>query len=124
MVEAMLTRADEARLSGRYQDAAAILERVVVENGAAPNVYLAEFSLGRLYLDSLSDPARAATHFSHALSRGLPGALAEDAAARLVESYARAGNAAAARDVAERYRGRYPQGRRLEDVNRWSPPAP
>jgi transmembrane sensor len=123
-VEAMLARADEARLAGRYQDAATILERVVAEDGAAPKAYLAEFSLGRLYLDSLGDPARAATHFSRALMRGLPDALAEDACARLVESYARAGDPAAAHSAAERYRARYAQGRRLRDVDRWSAPTP
>jgi transmembrane sensor len=123
-VQAMLARADEARLAGRYRDAAAILERVVSENGAASQVNLAEFSLGRLYLDSLGDPGAAATHFSRALARGLPGALAEDAYARLVEAYAREGDPKAAREAAERYRARYGNGRRLPDVDRWSAPTP
>lgn len=123
-VEALLARADDARLAGKYREAADILERVVTEGAGDRRAPLAEFSLGRLYLDSLNDPARAAVHFSRALLRGLAGALEEDAYARLVEAYARAGDARAARDIADRYRARYPRGRRLESVDRWTAPTP
>jgi transmembrane sensor len=123
-VETLLARADEARLAGRYQEAAEILEHVVTDRASDRRTALAEFSLGRLYLDSLGDPSRAAIHFSRALLRGLSDALAEDAYARLVEAYARAGDSSAARDVADRYRARYPQGRRLASINRWTAPAP
>jgi transmembrane sensor len=123
-VEALLASADDARLAGRYREAADILERVVTQGASDRRAPLAEFSLGRLYLDSLNDPARAAIHFSRALLRGLAGALEEDAYARLVEAYARAGDAKAARDIAARYRARYPRGRRLDSVDRWTAPPP
>jgi transmembrane sensor len=123
-MDALLASADEARVAGRYAEAASLLERVVAKGGGGPQTSLAEFSLGRLYLDSLGAPARAAGHFSRALTGALPGALAEDAYARLVEAYARAGAAARAREVAERYRSAYPGGRRRHDVDRWSAPSP
>ncbi|HVW30137.1 MAG TPA: FecR domain-containing protein [Polyangiaceae bacterium] len=119
-VDTLLAQADDARLAGRYREAAAILEHVVTERAGDRRASLAEFSLGRLYLDSLDDPARAAIHFSRALLHGLSDALAEDAYARLVEAYARAGDARAARDIADRYLARYPHGRRLDAVNRWT----
>jgi transmembrane sensor len=123
-VEALLASADDARLAGRYREAANILERVVTESSGDRRAPLAEFSLGRLYLDSLGDPSRAAVHFSRALLRGLAGALEEDAYARLVEAYARAGDARAARDIADRYRARYPRGRRLDSIERWTAAPP
>jgi transmembrane sensor len=123
-LETFLARADEARLAGRYQEAADILERVVREHTADPRAGIAEFSLGRLYLDSMGTPAPAAVHFSRALMHGLSDALAEDAYARLVESYARSGDSRAARDVADRYRAHFPRGRLLESVNRWSSSTP
>jgi transmembrane sensor len=115
-----LALADRERVAGRFRDAATILERIVAEHRSDPSISLAEFSLGRLYLDSFGDGGRAATHFSRALLRGLPDALAEDAYARLVEAYARSGSAALAKDVAERYRALYPNGRRRDDVTRWA----
>lgn len=118
-----LARADDARVAGRFEQAAQILETVVTTYGSDPSAPLAEFSLGRLYLDSLGNPALAATHFSRALTRGLPAALSQDAYARLVEAHAKAGNASAANEVAERYRAQYPMGRRLADVNRWASPG-
>jgi transmembrane sensor len=121
---AWLAVADDARVAGRFQEAAQILENVVSTYGSDPSAPLAQFSLGRLYLDSLGSPALAATHLSGALARGLPASLTQDAFARLVEAHARAGNPRAANEVADRYRTLYPMGRRLSDVNRWASHGP
>jgi transmembrane sensor len=121
---AWLAVADDARVAGRFQEAAQILENVVSSYAADPSAPLAEFSLGRLYLDSLGNPALAATHLSRALDRGLPASLTQDAFARLVEAHARSGNHGAANEVAERFRALYPTGRRLSDVNRWASQGP
>jgi transmembrane sensor len=120
-LEASMTDADAARREGRFRDAAALLERGLSQSPGDSRAPLAEFSLGRLYLETLSDAGRAATHFSRALSGHLPAGLAEDARARLVEAYARGGNVALATDEAARYRALYPAGRRLADVDRWAP---
>jgi transmembrane sensor len=119
-VEAALHDADALRKAGQFQKAAALLESLAVAHANDVRAPLVEFSLGRLYLESLGDGARAATHFSRALELHLPAALAEGAAARLVEAYARAGNRSAAENAAAAYRAAYPNGRRTEDVARWA----
>jgi transmembrane sensor len=119
-IEIALTGADSLRRSGQFHEAAIALETLLAEHAGDSRAPLTEFSLGRLYLDSLGDPNRAAEHFSRALVRRLPAALAEDARARLVEAYARAGNRAAAENAASVYLALYPNGRRLDDVRRWA----
>lgn len=119
-LDAFLLRADDARRSGRFGEAARLLEEGVAAYPGEPRVAIAEFSLGRLYLDSLGDAPRAAAHFSRAVADGrLPATLGEDAAARLVEARSRAGDSAGAVSAAERYRALYPAGRRSADVDRW-----
>ena len=77
---------------------------------------LAAFTLGRIYLSQVGQPAKAADAF--ALSRKLApaGSLAEDALAREVEAAEVAGQTSRARDLAEQYLRRYPNGRRLTSV--------
>jgi transmembrane sensor len=115
-----LAAADAFRREGRFAEAASMLERAIAEHETDPSAPLAEFSLGRLYLDSLNDAARAQVHFARALARGVPSAIAEDVQARLVEASARAGNLDAARQAATLYRSRYPNGRHVADVDRWT----
>jgi len=119
-----LTEADAMRRAGRYMEAAAILERFLVIHGGEPSASLAEFSLGRLYLDALGDPARASGHFERALDHGLPVALTEDAIGRLTEASARAGNVPRACAAAASYHARYPNGRHAATVDRWCNSAP
>jgi transmembrane sensor len=118
-VETLLAAADAARVQGRFTEAANLLERVLVEHGNDSHAALTEFSLGRLYLESLSSAPQAASHFSRAIARRLPTGLDEDARARLVEALSRSGNVAAARDAATTYRALYPNGRRSRDIDRW-----
>ena len=117
-----LGAADTARRESRFADAARILEEAIATYSGDPRVAIAEFSLGRLYLDSLGDAPRAASHFTQAVaSERLPLTLKEDAQARLVEALSRAGDSAAAERAAARYRMAYPAGRRAADVERWVP---
>ncbi len=117
-MQALLARADAARLSGRHGAAAAALEEVLAKHGRSPGAALAAFSLGRLYLERLSRPAAAVRAFKRALASGAPAGLVEDAYARLVEANVRAGDHVAARAATERYRRRFPRGRRLADIER------
>lgn len=119
----LLQRADAAGREGAPVRAVALLQRVLAEYPQDVRATLAQFTLGKLYLDSLSDPERAVVYFTRAIAGGIPGALAEDAHARLVQAFARAGNLQGATNAAARYRSRYPTGRHLQDVNRWAASA-
>jgi transmembrane sensor len=119
-VDDLLALADVARRSGHPADAVAPLSQVVSSHGEDPRAPLAAFTLGRLQLDALSQPALAAQSFSRAISLGLPTSLQEDAFARLVEARARAGDGAGAKAAARDYEQRFPAGQRLEQVRRWA----
>jgi transmembrane sensor len=107
----LLVLADVARLSGHAAEAVAPLERILREFPGDPQASLAALALGRLELDTLDRPAKAATALNLALSLGVPHSLREDVRTRLVEAYARAGNRAAARAAAAAYLREYPDGR-------------
>lgn len=117
----LLARADRARAAQQPEQAAALLDELVATYSQHPAAPLAAFELGRLELDVLGRPARAARALERALALELPAALAEDARARRVEAYAGAGDRDRARAAAAEYRARHPAGRRLADVERWSP---
>jgi len=108
--EQAMAVADEARREGREREAASILERASQLRGD-PAAGLAAFTLGRLELDRLNRPARAARAFSRALDLSLPPRLREDAAARLVDAHVAAGDERAAALAANFYLRDYPNGR-------------
>jgi transmembrane sensor len=110
----LLLAADTARLSGHSSEAVPYLRRILVQHGNDPRVDLVAFTLGRVLLDELGRPAEAAEAFERARARDTP--LAEDALAREIEAWARAGDARRAHTLALEYRGRYPQGRRMRAV--------
>jgi transmembrane sensor len=119
-VEELLSLADVARLSGHPADAVIPLNRLLTEHGDHPTAPLAAFTLGRLQLDALGHPALAAEAFARALALGLPQSLQEDAYARLVEARARAGDSSGASAAAQDYERRFPAGKRLAEVRRWT----
>ncbi len=121
-VRDLLALADVARLSGHPGDALVPLRQILSRHPDDPRTALAAFTLGRVLLDALGQPVQAAAAFERALALTLPAALAEDAAARLVQAHARAGALTQAKAAADAYRHRYPTGRRTADVNQWSPP--
>jgi ferric-dicitrate binding protein FerR (iron transport regulator) len=92
--------------------AAALLERAVASHPDDPGVGLAAFALGRLYLESLGQPGRAAEVFRRIVDRGTPRALLEDAHTRLVEALLASGERHRAREAFDEYARKYPDGRR------------
>jgi transmembrane sensor len=117
-VDMLMARAEGARLRGDSVEAARQLERIVALAPHDPRAGLARMMLGRLFLGQ--DPERAAEHFSAASSGVVPSGLAEDALARLVEAEARAGRRERARQAAEEYQLRYPNGARRAEVRSWA----
>ncbi|HEY2515588.1 MAG TPA: FecR family protein [Polyangiaceae bacterium] len=112
--EELLAAADVARLSGHPREATPFLERVLTDFHADPRAPLAAFGLGRILLPS--DPTSAAARFAEARALAPTGAIAEDALAREVEAWSRAGAKDKARAAAAEYARRYPQGSRADQV--------
>lgn len=113
---ALMDAADASRLSGHPQAAVKYLERVLREHRASEVAPLAAFTLGRVQLERLGQPRRAASAFASARVLAPNGSLAQDALAREVEALSKAGDVQAARDQAQAYERRYPNGRRLRAV--------
>jgi hypothetical protein len=112
----LMLAADVARQAGRPERAVPFLERVVREHSGEVSGQLAGFSLGKVYLDNLDEPALAAQSFAAVRAMAPTGGLAQDALAREVEAWARAGETAKAHDGALEYAQLYPHGRRLSAV--------
>ena len=110
-VQDLFALADVARLSGHPADAEAPLARILSDHVSDPQASLAAFALGRLELDTLGRPDRAAGALARALALGIPQSLREDVRARLVEAHARAGNRRAAEAAARDYLREFPGGR-------------
>ena len=109
----LLLAADVARLGGHPEKAVRDLERVVSAHSDDSRAPLAAFTLGRTLLDQLGRPREAAQAFATAHRLEPHGALAQDALAREVESWSRAGETSLAHDRADAYVKAYPKGRRL-----------
>ncbi|MEM9490857.1 MAG: tetratricopeptide repeat protein [Myxococcota bacterium] len=118
-VPALMLAADVYRSTGRPRRAAGMLQRVIDSFPGDPRAPLAAFTLGRIWLDDLDRPARAARTFARARKLAPRGALAEDALAREVEAWSRAGHSERARDRAERYLDLYPDGHRVRAVEKF-----
>jgi transmembrane sensor len=114
--ESLLAAADAARLQGRAQEGAALLRKIVQEHRSDPRAPLAAFTLGRVLLMELGQPRLAAAAFADARALAPAGSFAEDALAREVEAWARAGDGATAQARAKDYLRSYPTGRRAAAV--------
>ncbi len=115
----LLLAADVYRLSGHPAEAIAPLQTVATEHSGDPRAPLAAFTLGRILLDDLGRPAAAARAFRRAGEVDPDGTMAEDALAREVEAWSKAGDDARAREAAERYLAKYPRGHRLRAVKQY-----
>jgi transmembrane sensor len=117
---ALLRASEAARRNGHPQDAVTSLQRLLGEHPRDPRAPYAAFILGRVLLEELHRPREAAAAFARveALDANTP--LVQDALAREVESWARAGELDRARQAAGTYLGRYPNGRRANEVRRYS----
>jgi transmembrane sensor len=116
--EDLMLAADAARFSNHPAQATRFLERVTREHSQSSVAPLAAFTLGRIYLSQVGQPAKAADAFALARKLAPAGSLAEDALAREVEAAQVAGQAKRAHDLAEQYLRRYPNGRRLASVRK------
>jgi transmembrane sensor len=115
----LLKAADLARAAGDYRRAARSLQRFLAAYPADPQAAIVALTLGRIQLEHLAAPKAAVASFARADRLGLPDAVAEEGAARLVEAYAKAGDKQKARAAAARYARRFPDGARSESVAAW-----
>ena len=115
----LLLAADVARLSHHPGEAVTHLRRVIDAHPTDPRAPLAAFTLGRVLLEELGQPAQAAAAFARARALGGGSSLAEDALAREVEAWWRAGLTDKARARAEEYLKLYPQGLRVRSVKKY-----
>ncbi|WP_394825200.1 FecR domain-containing protein [Pendulispora albinea] len=119
-VDIMLREADRAQRTGDRRRAADVLHRVIQDAHGDPRASFAAFTLARLTMED--DPRASAALLSAMIEAGAPRGLEEDARARLVEAYARAGERARAQSAAADYERRFPRGSRLTEVRRWAHP--
>lgn len=113
-----MDRADAQRRAGQSRDAVTTLRGVV--DGGDRRASLAAFTLAKIHAEDLGDALSAAKWFDRAIALGLPAGLDEEAHARAVESYARAGARAEASRARTRYEARFPGGRHLSRVKEWA----
>lgn len=109
----LLLAADSARLGGKPAKALPYLQSVVKRHAADARAPAAAFTLGRLWLDTLGDPSKAALSFKTAQRLSPQGPLAEDALFRQTEAWVRAGEPHRAQDAFMEYQKTYPAGRKL-----------
>jgi transmembrane sensor len=114
--EALMDAADAARLSGHPDASVLYLRKVLRNHRESPVAPLAAFTLGRVLLERLGQPSEAADAFAMARSLAPEGSLAQDALAREVEAWSKAGHPHEAYERARLYVASYPQGRRLRAV--------
>jgi transmembrane sensor len=111
-VESALAAADHLRSTGDAAGAADLIDSALRADPRSPAAGLAAFTLGRLALDRLGDPARAARAFERVIELGSPHGLLEDAYARRAEALIRAGDRPAAEAALAAYEHAYPAARR------------
>jgi transmembrane sensor len=114
--EALMDAADAARLSGHPDASVTYLRKVLRNHRESPVAPLAAFTLGRVLLERLGQPSEAADAFATARGLAPEGSLAQDALAREVEAWSKAGHPHEAYERARLYVENYPRGRRLRAV--------
>ncbi|MBN2526002.1 MAG: FecR domain-containing protein [Deltaproteobacteria bacterium] len=120
-VNVLLQQVDDARQHRQPQKAAKLLQRILNEHPLDPAVGLVALTLGKIRLDALHQPAKAAQAFQLAANaKGLPSPLREQALARSVEAYHRAGNIDAANKMSDTYSHLYPDGAWRSWIERWT----
>lgn len=110
-VDDLLLAADAARLSGHADKALGFLDRIRKRHGNDPRSSMAAFTAGSLLLHHLKQPQLAAAAFAEARLRDGAQVLSEDALAREVQSWSRAGERLKAEASARLYLQTYPHGR-------------
>ncbi|HXI54809.1 MAG TPA: tetratricopeptide repeat protein, partial [Polyangia bacterium] len=119
-VEALMLVADGARRAGNPAAAVPYLREVIDRFPHDHRAPLAAFTLGILFLEHLGRPADAARAFAEVAGLDISSAaLTEDALAREVEAWHKAGQPERAQRAATEYLRRYPQGRRTNSVRQF-----
>jgi transmembrane sensor len=113
---ALMDAADAARLSGHPEASLSYLRKVLDGHRQSPVAPLAAFTLGRVLLERMGQPSEAADAFATARNLAPQGSLAQDALAREVEAWSKAGHPQEAFERARHYVEKYPSGRRLRAV--------
>lgn len=114
--QALLAEVDVARSQGQPARAVELLRRLLDEYPRDPRAPLAAFTLGRVLSNELGRPREAAAAFRLVRQKAPAGQFAEDALAREVEAWDRAGEPGRARSLADEYLRRYPNGRHVRRV--------
>lgn len=114
----LMLAADVARLSRHPAEATRYLSRVADGFPRDKRAPAAAFTLGRVLLEDLGQPARAADAFRKAQQLAPRGPLASDALAREVDAAQRAGQGERARQSARRYLELYPSGPQAERLRK------
>jgi len=114
----LLLASDAARRSNHPAEAAKLLRKLLTGYQKDPRAPAAAFTLGWLLMSDLGRPRDAAAAFAQAEALAPRGNLAEDAVARSVEAWHRAGERSRAAAGVERYRKAYPNGRHLGMLER------
>lgn len=105
---ALFERADEARLAGRYAEAAADLERLLARFPRDQRAPVAAYGLGRLRLGPLHDAAGAVAAFGVAIERDPGGVLREDAEVGRMQATESLGDVAQCKRLREAFVARFP----------------
>lgn len=121
--EQLMLLSDVARATGQQQRALAALRRIVGEYAADPVAPLAALNLGNL-LEKMGDGAGATEAFAIYRSLSPRGDFAEDALVRQISSAVSAGQQELARNLVAQYESDFPDGRRADEVARWSEQLP
>jgi transmembrane sensor len=114
----LLLASDVARQSRHPARAAELLRRLLGEHASDSRAPSAAFTLGWVLMNELGRPREAALSFARAEALAPRGNLAEDALARSVEAWYRAGESSRAKAEVERYRRAYPRGRHQATLER------
>ena len=114
----LMLAADVARLSRHPAEATRYLSRVADGFPRDKRAPSAAFTLGRVLLEDLGQPARAADAFRRAQQLSPRGPLASDALAREVEAAQRAGQTDRGKQAARRYVELFPSGPQAERLRK------
>jgi transmembrane sensor len=107
----LLLASDVARLSRHPAESVTLLRRLLADHERDARAPSAAFTLGWLLMNELGRPREAAIAFVKAEALAPGGNLAEDALARSVEAWSRAGESMQAKAGLQRYQKAYPRGR-------------
>jgi transmembrane sensor len=115
----LLEASEDARRQGRPADAFVLLQRFLDRHGRDSRAFYVTFIEGRVLLEELARPREAAAAFARVEALNPRTPLVQDALAREVEAWCRAGDTEMARQRARAFLRRYPNGQRTDEVRRY-----